>query len=116
MEEEGLVRYVVGGGWQVTVQAQGGRGGCGSDGDRPGDPARRAVAGQPSADPSRAPGKQAGAHAGQIPDPGSRRRSQAGGISGALMIQASVPAGMGLLRTRWRCGTPVLVSGLAPWP
>jgi hypothetical protein len=32
LEEEGAGGGVVGGGWQVTAQAQGGRGGCGADG------------------------------------------------------------------------------------
>src|SRR5258708_23914528 len=34
-------------------------------------------------------------------------------ISGAMMIQATVPSGLGLLFTSWRFGTPLLISGLA---
>jgi Ca2+/Na+ antiporter len=33
-------------------------------------------------------------------------------ISGAMMIQATVPSGLGLLFTPWRFDTPLLVSGL----
>jgi len=34
-------------------------------------------------------------------------------ISGAMMIQATVPSGLGLLFTPWRFGTALLISGLA---
>jgi cation:H+ antiporter len=34
-------------------------------------------------------------------------------ISGAMMIQATVPSGIGLLFTPWRFDTPLLLSGLA---
>ena len=34
-------------------------------------------------------------------------------ISGAMMIQATVPSGIGLLGTPWRFDTPLLLSGLA---
>src|SRR5258706_10523936 len=33
-------------------------------------------------------------------------------ISGAMMIQATVPSGLGLLFTPWRFGTALLISGL----
>jgi cation:H+ antiporter len=34
-------------------------------------------------------------------------------ISGAMMIQATVPSGLGLLFTPWRFDTPLLISGIA---
>ncbi|MCW2640963.1 MAG: putative calcium/sodium:proton antiporter, partial [Dactylosporangium sp.] len=34
-------------------------------------------------------------------------------ISGAMMIQATVPSGLGLLFTPWRFNTPLLISGVA---
>jgi cation:H+ antiporter len=34
-------------------------------------------------------------------------------ISGAMMIQATVPSGLGLLFTPWRFNTPLLISGIA---
>jgi len=33
-------------------------------------------------------------------------------ISGAMMIQATVPSGLGLLFTPWRLGPPLLLSGV----
>jgi cation:H+ antiporter len=33
-------------------------------------------------------------------------------ISGAMMIQATVPSGLGLLFTAWRFDSPLLISGL----
>src|SRR5260370_6361837 len=33
-------------------------------------------------------------------------------ISGAMMIQATVPSGLGLLFTPWRFDTPLLISGV----
>jgi cation:H+ antiporter len=34
-------------------------------------------------------------------------------VSGAMMIQATVPSGLGLLFTPWRFDTALLISGLA---
>ena len=34
-------------------------------------------------------------------------------ISGAMMIQATVPSGLGLLFTPWRFDTPLVLAGLA---